>query len=125
MIIRNVAAFTAIFVAILQSSCAVQNDGKLEESEDVAVRSALLDMDNSRYDRALQILSKVYAKNPNNFYATYNIAVVHHSLGEFTTARAYYDRAMKILDEDSVLRNQAVKYKKIIESNKAVLSYEK
>lgn len=108
-------------VLALLSSCATNEHFKSNNNEEINV--AINYIDKGEYDAAFNILSKIEARDKNNFYAIYNLAVIYHSWGRFAEARSKYQKALTILDHPEFATGTGMRYRRIIESNMAVLGY--
>ena len=57
--------------------------------------------ESGEYDRAVALLAKALAKNPDSFLANHNIALAFERLGQIGEARRYLDRADSLAASDS------------------------
>jgi Tfp pilus assembly protein PilF len=114
-----------LVVTALLCSCATNDQSKAYISDADKIKIAMNYIDKEDYDAAYNILSAVEARDKNNFFAVYNIGVIHHSWGKFVEARSNYQKALEILDHSDFEAVVRLRYRRIIESNMAVLRYNK
>jgi Tfp pilus assembly protein PilF len=119
----NYQAVLCLMVTVLLCSCVIVEQSKTNTSDAEKIKTAMNYIDRENYDAAYYILSEVEARDKNSFFAVYNLGVVYHSWGKFVEARSSYQKALAILDHSDFEAVVRLKYRRIIESNMAVLGY--
>jgi Tfp pilus assembly protein PilF len=114
--------FSVMVIAML-CSCATNERPKTNINDTQEIKLAMAYIDKGDYDAAYNVLIKAQERDQNNFFAVYNLGVVYHSWGKFTEARSNYQKALAILERSEFEATAVLRYRRIIESNMAVLGY--
>jgi Tfp pilus assembly protein PilF len=112
-----------MMLGVLLCSCAMGEQSKANINDAEKIKVAIDYIDKGDFDMAYNILINVEARDKNSFFAVYNLGVVYHSWGKFAEARSSYQKALAILDRSDFEAVVRLKYRRIIESNMAVLGY--